>query len=425
MRFVVVTKWFTGLGFAMRLRDEGHEVELAIAGIDDQRLEERYALVGNGLVCKRTLAEVMPERDRRRDAYFVWDENHCAEENECLRREGFKVIGGGRYAQTMEHDREACLEFVSRYGLQPPPSHPFADAEAAIGFLEENPATAYVCKPDVGDTHETYLPQSEHGEEANLELRAHLRSLRSHSPFVLQERKDGVETNVEVWFVRGEPRFAFMTLEAKRRLTGDLGDLGGCALDFVFTVPLESRAVAETVGRLYPAYREMRYTGFGDANVIVARDGVWFFEKCERFGYNAHPNLFWNLARDPLGETLAALVDGTFAPNFSPGFGASCTMYMDHPAPGEAIQFPGEAYPSLYFFDAYKEGEAYLTAGYAENVLLVNAFGYTMPQAWEAALARAAQVKFRGRSYRLDGAGTDYPSSPVRRYEALEAMHYL
>jgi phosphoribosylamine--glycine ligase len=425
MKFVVVTKWFTGLGFAVRLRDEGHDVELAVAGIDDQRLQARYALVGNGLLPKRTLAEVVAARDHRHDAYFVWDENHSVEENECLRREGFKVLGGGRYAEAMEHDREACLEFVGRYGLRPPPSQPFADAAAAIRFLEEHPATAYVCKPDAGDNYETYLPQSERAEEANLELRVHLGSLHSHSPFMLQERKDGVETNVEVWFDRGEPRFAFMTLEAKRRLTGDLGDLGGCALDFVFTIPLESRAVAETVGLLYPAYREMRYTGFGDANVVVARDGVWFFEKCERLGYNAHPNLFWNIARDPLGETLAALVDGALAPNFSPGFGASCTMYMDHPASGKAIQFPDEVYPSLYFLDAYKNGNLYLTAGYADSVLLVNAFGYTMPQAWDAALARAAQVKFPGRSYRLDGAGTDYPSSPVRRYEALEAMHYL
>jgi len=40
------------------------------------------------------------------------------------------------------------------------------------------------------------------------------------------------------------------------------------------------------------AYRDMRYTGFGDANFIAARDGVWSFEKCEGFGYNAHPNLF-------------------------------------------------------------------------------------------------------------------------------------
>lgn len=59
MKFVVVTKWFTGLGFALRLRDEGHEVELAIAGIDDQRRQECYGLVGNGLLPKRTLAEVV------------------------------------------------------------------------------------------------------------------------------------------------------------------------------------------------------------------------------------------------------------------------------------------------------------------------------------------------------------------------------
>jgi phosphoribosylamine-glycine ligase len=425
VKFVIVTKWFSGLGFAVRLQDEGHEVELAVAGVDDQRLQARYALVGNGLVQKRMLADVVAGRDSLRNAYFVWDENHSVEENECLRGEGFKVLGGGRYAEMMEHDRDACLEFVGRYGLKAPPSHAFGDAAAGVRFLEEHPGTAYVYKPDVGDNHETYLPHSERAEDANLELRAHLRSLRNKSPFVLQERKDGVEANVEVWFERGEPRFAFMTLEAKRRLTGDLGDLGGCAFDFVFTVPLDARAVVETVGRLYPAYHAMRYTGFGDANVVVARDGVWFFEKCERFGYNAHPNLLWNIAREPLGEILTTLVDGTFAPNFSPGFGASCTMYMDHPAPGKAIQIPDEVKPSVYFFDAYKEGDLHLTAGFADSVLLVNAFGYTIPQAWEAVLARAAQVRFPGRSYRLDGAGTDFPSSPIRRYEALAAMQYL
>jgi hypothetical protein len=177
MKFVVVTKWFTGLGFAMRLRDEGHEVELAVAGIDDQRRQACYALVGNGLLPKQTLAEVMAARDRRRDAYFVWDENHSVEENECLRRDGFKVLGGGRYADAMEHDRDACLEFVGRYGLRPPPSQAFADAGAAVRFLEEHPATAYVYKPDVGDNYETYIPQSERPEEANLELLVNLRSL--------------------------------------------------------------------------------------------------------------------------------------------------------------------------------------------------------------------------------------------------------
>jgi hypothetical protein len=79
----------------------------------------------------------------------------------------------------------------------------------------------------------------------------------------------------------------------------------------------------------------------------------------------------------------------------------------------------------VYLLDAYKDGDRILTSGYADAVLLVNAFGYTMAEAWESTLAHAAQIRFPGRSYRLDGAGTDYPSSPARRYEALAAMRYF
>ena len=67
-----------------------------------------------------------------------------------------------------------------------------------------------------------------------------------------------------------------------------------------------------------------------------------------------------------------------------------------------------------------------LTAGhYGEARLIACAFGYTIPTAWEAALAVASSVRFAGCAYWLDGAGTDYPSSPLRRYEALTAMGYL
>jgi phosphoribosylamine-glycine ligase len=425
MRFVIATQHFAGLGFALRLRDEGHDVVVAYRGIGDRRATCSYDLVGNGLVAKRALRDVVHDRHRYRNAYWIWDENHSVDENELLRAEGFKVFGGGRYADTMEHDRDACLAFVDKYGLKPPPSFGFDEPEAALRFLERNRDTAYVYKPDRGENYETWLPQSDTAEEANLELRQHLRSLRNDSSFVLQELKDGIETNVEVWFVRGEPRFAFMAIESKKKLAGDLGDLIGCAFDFAFAIPVDSRAVCESVGRLFPAYEAMKYTGFGDANFIAARDGTWFFEKCERFGYNAHPNLLWNLNRDPLGDTFASLVEGDFRPNFAPGFGASCTMYMDHRAPGKVIQFPDTIARDLYIYDAYKEGELLLTAGYYDDVLIANAFGYTIPTAWESVLAKAHAVKFPGRSYRIDGGETNYPSSPLRRYEALKAMGYV
>jgi hypothetical protein len=202
----------------------------------------------------------------------------------------------------------------------------------------------------------------------------------------------------------------------------------GCALDFAFVVPLDCRAVLDSVGKLFPAYAEMKFTGFGDANVIADKDGVWFLEKCERLGYNAHPNLLFNLSRRPLGEVFASLHDGSFAPDFAEGFGASVTMSTKENAPcGMAILIPERDARDVYLFDAYRRGGRLVTAGYDEegDVLVVTGHGYTIPTAWEAVAKRAAEIRFPYRHYRSDGDGTNFPSSPIRRYEALKAMGYI
>src|SRR5512146_1745994 len=144
MRFIIATSHSAGLGFALRLIDEGHDVVVAYRGIDDRRTAGCYELVGNGLVAKRPLSEIIHDRHRYKNACWIWDENHSVEENELLRREGFCVLGGGQWADTMEHDRAACLELVARYGLMPPPSTSFEDPAAAIRFLGEHAETAYV-----------------------------------------------------------------------------------------------------------------------------------------------------------------------------------------------------------------------------------------------------------------------------------------
>jgi hypothetical protein len=425
LKFVIATKHFAGLGLALRLQEEGHEVLVAPTGIGDRRLSERYALVGNGMVHKRALVDVIDDRRSYAEHYFIWDENHSVDANELLRTEGFRVFGGGAYADTMEHDRDACLAQVAPFGLEPPASFSFRSIADGLRFVQEHPDTAYVYKPDFGENYETWLPHAVGSREANEELCEHLGALTEDKPFLLQERKDGIEANVEVWFVDGEPRFAFMDLECKYKLTGDLGSLIGCALDFVFVLPLESRAVQETVGKLFPMYRAMRYTGFGDANFVVGRDGIWFFEKCERFGYNSHPNLLWTLNRTPLGELLVSFLDGTFAPNFSSGFGASCSLYMDPTRSGEALHLPASVARDMYFYDVYKADGRPRIAGYYDNVGIATSFGHTMASAWKRALEIAYSVRFAGRAFRVDGAAAGFPTSPVRRYEALAAMGFI
>jgi phosphoribosylamine-glycine ligase len=432
MRFVIATADYSGLGFAVRLQDEGHDTILATnppedVAADPERLR-RYDLVGCNMVPKARLSDLMARRADFEDAYWVWDHNHSVKENEELRSAGFKLLGGGEYAYRMEHDRSACLEHAAVYGLMAPPSMRFENTADAIRFCGQNRRTAYVYKPDEGAHHETFLPESDDPVEANEELRLHLASIEPNCAFILQERKEGVETNVEVWFMDGDPVFAFMTLEAKKRYTLDMGELIGCAFDFAFVVPLDSKAVQESVGKLFPVYKTMKYTGFGDANFIAARDGVWFFEKCERFGYNAHPNLLFNLSRKGVGEVLAALVDKTLRPEFSGGFGATVTMMTkENPTGGKPIMFPARLWPDIFWWDVYKRGDLYLTAGYDADgyVLIVNGYGYTIPTAWEDVMKKATQIRFPYRSYRPDGAGVDYPSSPMRRYEALKAMNYI
>lgn len=432
MQIIVATRDYAGLGFATRLKDEGHGVILGYhmepEALADPACSRAYELVGQGMVDKVPLPQLMEQRESYRDWLWVWDFNHHVAENETLRREGFKVFGGGEFADRMEHDRQACLDFVSTYGLQPPPSFAFTSYAEAIRFCEQNPGTAYVYKPDEGANFETFLPVSEEPAEANEELRVHLGSLEGNCSFILQELKEGVETNVEVWFQNGLPVFAWMGLEVKHKHVMDLGQLVGCSLDFTFVIPLDCLAVKESVGKLFPAYRTMRYTGFADANFIAARDGIWFLEKCERFGYNAHPNLLFNLSRQGLGELLASFVEGTLQPSFAGGFGASVTMFTkEEPTGGKAIQFPERLRKDLYIWDAYSENGNYRTAGFERDgsVLLVMGYGYTLPTAWESVMKKAATVKFPYRTYRPDGDGVNYPSSPLRRYEALKGMGYI
>jgi len=432
VKFVIATADHAGLGFALRLQDEGHEVVMAlnptVAVRSDASSRDAFARVGQGMVARECLGSLLERRESLRDACWIWDGNHSVEENELLRGERFRVLCGGRYADRMEHDRAACVEFVSRYGLPVPPSHSFEEAAPALELCGRNPETAYVFKPDQGEKFETFIPESEDPAQANEEIREHLKARKTPGRFLLQERKEGVENNVEVWFQRGEPRFAFLQLECKRKHALDLGPLAGCALDFTFAIPLDCRAVTESVGKLFPAYREMKYSGFGDANVIAGKDGVWFLEKCERFGYNSHPNLLFNLSRRPLGEVFSALADGTYAPDFAEGFGASLTMWTKEAVTaGEAILFPEKTRPSLYLWDAYVEDGRHRIAGFDPEgaVLIATGHGYTIPTAWEAVLKIANDVRFPYRYYRPDGDQTNYPSSPLRRYEALRAMGYV
>lgn len=428
--FIVVTKDFSGFGWAKKFKDEGNDVILTYRLEEDDDKTEEASRVGSEMFKVIDFDELFKNRSSHKKSLWVFDMNIFTDEAEKLRSEGYMVFGGQTLSEKMEHDRKFASETMEQYGLESPPTHEFASIAEGLAFLEENEEKAFVFKPDNSDgSYSTFVPDSEKDTAANEELRTYMRSLGEGSgSYILQERIKGVETNFEVWFFNGKPFFGFCGIECKRKLNHDYGEMVGCAQDINFILPLKTKGIRETVGKLFPFYEKQKYTGFADVNVIISKNKPYFLEVCNRFGYNSHPNLFLNLAKDPVSDILWDFANGKidgFYDRFNFGFGASIVLYADHIKGGAPMYISEEVENQFFCFDGYCEDDHMFLSGYSNEIGIVTGHGYTIKEAAETALKNADKINFPMRGLRSDIDKNDYPSSPQGRYDALLAMKYL
>lgn len=424
--FAIVTKDMSGFGWAKRLREEGESVVLVAQNdTEDADDEQRYQTVGKGWVPRMTLTEAQSTL-RGRNTYWIFTENNFPEVADRLRKAGQKVFGTGLFSDQMEHDRGFAIDRAHEQGLRSPASEEFHSRDEGLKHLDAHPDTAFVLKPDEGVNAETFVPELEEDEAANEETYTYLEHLPEEpSSYILQERVRGVEVNVELDFSNGEPFFAFVTLEAKRKNPSDQGTMSGCAGDLLWAVPIDAPLVQQTIGTMLPLYREKRYTGPADANIILTDTGPVFLEACNRFGYNAHVTLFTGLALDTFGNLMADWMDGKvqdFSRRFRPDFAASVTLFLDHPTPGLPITEKGME--QFYPFDGYKEKGKTLLAGYSSEVGIMVGEGATPEAAFDAVYAELQQeaVSYPGRYYREDLADTGYSNAILDRWRQLDSL---
>lgn len=427
--FIIVTEDFTGLGWAKKLQEEGNDVILAYKLKEDDDKKSEAKKVGQGIVPVLELDDVMNNKKKYKDSYWIFDMNvHVKVANE-LREGGYKVFGGQEISEKMENDRQFASDLMAKYGIQSPPTKEFSSIEQGLDFLEQNEDKAYVFKPDEqNDKCYTFVPDNEDDKKANKELIVYMGSLGDAGKYILQERITGVETNFECWYCKGVPFFAFCNLECKKKLNNDFGGLVGCSQSIDFAVPLESKAIKTTIAKLNDFYKDMEYTGFVDANVIVFDNENYYLETCNRFGYNAHPSLLFSVAKNPIGEILSNFIDGkieNWYDNFRFGFSASITLYTDDPKPDIPLFIEKDADKHFYLYDGYKKGDQFFLTGYCPEVGVISAHDYTIRNAAQMALEKAKLVHFPLKGMRSDIDRLDYPSSPEERYAALEAMDYF
>ena len=428
--FIIVTQDMSGAGFAKMCVDAGYETIIAVKPKEDEEHVEELMSVMSGIVPVVELDELLKKKEDYRESYFLWDFNHNWEISEQLRSEGFKVFGGLEISDKMEHDRAFGTSIVEQAGIMTPPTFEFSDIDKGLEFLDQNMDKAYVFKPDESGEgcFTTYVPDSVRPEKANRELYSYMSSQNGESgTYILQERKDGVEANFELWLYEGQPILGYGNFECKRKLNHDEGEMVGCSQDMGFIIPINCKGIELTVAKLLPQYQD--YTGFLDMNVIIADNEIYFIEFCARFGYAAHPNVFTNLARKPFPEIMVDWIDGNiekFQDNFKYGFGASVTLYIDHKRSGYPLYVEKEMCDKFYHYDSKKEDNdeehEYTLAGYAHEVGVVCAHAYTIEDAAKQCIRNVDKVTYPNHACRTDLDLCNYETSPSKRYTALNAM---
>lgn len=437
-KYILVTDTFAGLGFADEHITKHPEGEVIIAyGFDESKMEkdkakeqwEQYDKVGEGIVETFRMDKIMKNREEYRDWYWVFDGNHNVEENELLRKEGFKVVFGGEFCNKLENDREFGNEFAEECGLFSPDTHDFESFDDGIKFLEENEESAFVFKPNhCEENWMTYVPVAEDPINANLELREYMVAIEKidkvNEGYILQKKVKGIEVNVEGFYMNGELVYAHANFENKKTGMDDTGAASGCAFDVEFTIPNNCKLFQITVGKFNDRIKEMKYTGFADANVIIGEfQDVYFLEFCWRWGYNSHCNLFFNLFEHTLLQCSADLYDGTFVPKVKDGFGASLTLFTEHYHTGLPIYIPDSLRNKTYLMDAYKEDDKLFMVGTDHEICLAMAHEYTIELALKNVVENGQKVLFPCRYARWDAyTNKDANSGPKRRWEGLNSM---
>lgn len=280
MKFFFYSKEADCAGMALRVKEEGNDVRLyvkdAYARDTLKGLVEQVLSPAEGLAFKPDC--------------IVFDMVGSGKLADAWVKSGYNVIGASSFHDKLEYDRAFAMKFADKLGIKVPPYSSFTSAKDAIKFVEKS-EKRYVLKPDdnAGGTALTYVSRGADDMVRFLEW-ADKKSGAALNSFILQEFVKGIEISTEVWFSKGNPVYPTNgTMELKKFMPGDVGPNTGCMASVVWPYhPKEPRIVQQTVKKMYPALKAIKFTGPLDVNSLVDEQGkAWFLEFTPRFGYSA------------------------------------------------------------------------------------------------------------------------------------------
>jgi len=206
---------------AWEIKKEGHEVKAFIKSETDKDVYDGFLDKVDDWEKYKDWADV-----------FVFDDVGFGEVADSLRSSGKLVVGGSKYADKLEEDREFGQDEMKKAGMLTLPHWDFSDFDSAIEFIKTNPGT-YVFKPSGTIASDQkgilFLGQEEDGKDI-MEILEQNKKVwaKKIKRFQLQKMAVGVEVAVGAFF-NGED-FVYpvnINFEHKKLFPGDIGPYTG------------------------------------------------------------------------------------------------------------------------------------------------------------------------------------------------------
>jgi len=390
---------------AWQVRKEGHEVKIFIEKESERDVYDGFLEKISDWKSFADWADVI-----------IFDDIGFGEIADSLRASGKAVVGGSKYTDRLEEDREFGQNEMKRMGMSVLPCWNFLDFDFAIAFIKENPGR-YVFKPS-GNTPSVekgilFLGQEEDGKDLIEILEQNKKTwAKKIKKFQLQKMAVGVEVAVGTFF-NGED-FVYpvnVNFEHKKLFPGDIGPYTGEMGTFMYWSP-PNEIFRNTLLKIKEDLVKSGYVGYIDINCIANAKGIYPLEFTSRFGYptisiqmegvlNEWGELLYKLAKK---EKIELKVKKNFqigvvvvVPPFPYEDKNESAIYKDL-----SILFKKPNFEGVHLGDVKIINDIWVVAGDHGYVLVITGCGTTVEEARKQVYARVNNILLQSMYYRTD-----------------------
>jgi len=390
---------------AWKIKNEGHEVKVSVKAEGDKDVYEGFLERVDNWEDHKDWADVI-----------IFDDVGFGHIADNLRKEGKLVIGGSRYTDKLEENREFGQEEMKKAGLVILPHWDFANFDSAIEFIKNNPGR-YVFKPSGFITSDLkgvlFLGQEDDGKDLIEILEQNQKAwAKKIKTFQLQKMAVGVEVAVGTFF-NGED-FIYpinVNFEHKKLFPGDIGPYTGEMGTLMYWS--ESNVMFNaTLFRMKEELKKSGYVGYVDLNCIANSKGIFPLEFTCRFGYPTISIQMEGITSE-MGNFLYALAKKeSFELKTKKGFQIGIVIAVP-PYPFEdrnetfiyrdlSILFKKPNLDGIHLGDVKMINNVWCVAGETGYVLIVTGSGNTVEETRKQAYNRIKNIMLQNMYYRTD-----------------------